>query len=298
MRIKNAAGRIIETEATGGKYKPFNGAKKYNSNPKLTNLSDALIKCGLRDGLTISFHHQLRNGDNVINIVLKKIQDLKIKNIRLAQTAMFNVHEPVINFISEGTVNRIEGSINGIVGNYISKNPLPYPVVLRSHGGRWAAIKSDELHIDIAIIAASTSDVKGNCTGIIGKTAFGPIVYSQIDALKADRVIIVTDNIVEYPCSFQEITEGFVDFVVKVDCIGSPEDIVSGTTKITSNPLKQGIAYRCIELMDAAGIIKNGMTFQSGAGDLSSCDKISWRNIRGERINCRFCYWGNYKISY
>jgi len=269
LRIKNAAGRIIETEATGGKYKPFNGAKKYNSNPKLTNLSDALIKCGLRDGLTISFHHQLRNGDNVINMVLKTIQDLKIKNIRLAQTAMFNVHEPVINFISEGIVNRIEGSINGIVGNYISKNPLPYPVVLRSHGGRWAAIKSDELHIDIAIIAASTSDVKGNCTGIIGKTAFGPIVYSQIDALKADRVIIVTDNIVEYPCSFQEITEGFVDFVVKVDCIGSPEDIVSGTTKITSNPLKQGIAYRCIELMDAAGIIKNGMTFQSGAGGIS-----------------------------
>ncbi len=269
MRIKNAAGRIIETETTGGKYKPFNGAKKYNSNPKLTNLSDALIKCGLRDGLTISFHHQLRNGDNVINMVLKTIQDLKIKNIRLAQTAMFNVHEPVINFISEGIVNRIEGSINGIVGNYISKNPLPYPVVLRSHGGRWAAIKSDELHIDIAIIAASTSDVKGNCTGIIGKTAFGPIVYSQIDALKADRVIIVTDNIVEYPCSFQEITEGFVDFVVKVDCIGFPENIVSGTTKITSDPLKQGIAYRCIELMDAAGIIKNGMTFQSGAGGIS-----------------------------
>ena len=71
MKIKNAAGRIIETEATGGKYKPFNGAKKYNSNPKLTNLSDALIKCGLRDGLTVSFHHQLRNGDNVINMVLK-----------------------------------------------------------------------------------------------------------------------------------------------------------------------------------------------------------------------------------
>ena len=173
MRIKNAAGRIIETETTGGKYKPFNGAKKYNSNPKLKNLSDALIKCGLRDGLTVSFHHQLRNGDNVINMVLKTIQDLKIKNIRLAQTAMFNVHEPVINFISEGIVNRIEGSINGVVGNYISKNPLPYPVVLRSHGGRWAAIKSDELHIDIAIIAASTSDVKGNCTGIIGKPGMG-----------------------------------------------------------------------------------------------------------------------------
>jgi len=239
------------------------------NNPKLTNLSEALIKCGLRDGFTVSFHHQLRNGDNVINIVLKAIQDLKIKNIRMAQTAMFNVHEPVIDFIKEGIVNRIEGSINGIVGDYISKNPLAYPVVLRSHGGRWAAIKTDELHIDIAIIAASSSDIKGNCTGVIGKTAFGPIVYSQIDAIKADKVIIITDNIVEYPCRFQEITEEYVDYVVKVDCIGSPENIVSGTTKITLDPLKQGIAHRCIDLMNAVGIIKNGMAFQSGAGGIS-----------------------------
>ena len=85
----------------------------------MTNLSDALIKCGLRDGSTISFHHQLRNGDNVINMTLKRIQDLKIKNIRMAQTAMFDVHEPVINLIKEGVVNRIEGSINGVVGDYI-----------------------------------------------------------------------------------------------------------------------------------------------------------------------------------
>ena len=212
MRIKNAAGRNIETNIIGKKYQPFNGAKKYNSISKLTNLSDALIKCGLRDGSTISFHHQLRNGDNVINMTLKRIQDLKIKNIRMAQTAMFDVHEPVINLIKEGVVNRIEGSINGVVGDYISRNPLSYPVVLRSHGGRWAAIKTNDLHIDIAIITASSSDVKGNCTGVIGKSAFGPIVYSQIDAKMADKIIVVADNIVEYPCRFQEITEGYVDY--------------------------------------------------------------------------------------
>jgi citrate lyase subunit alpha/citrate CoA-transferase len=269
VRIKNAVGRVIETDIIGKKYQPFNGAKKYHSISKLNDLSEALIKCGLHDGSTISFHHQLRNGDNVINYVLKTIQDLKIKNVRMAQTAMFNVHEPVIDFIKEGVVNRIEGSINGVVGDYISKNPLKYPVILRSHGGRWAAIKKNDLHIDIAIITASSSDIKGNCTGVIGKSAFGPIVYSQIDALMADKVIVITDNIVEYPCRFQEITEGYVDFVVKIDCIGSPENIVSGTTKITLDSIKQGIAYKCIELMNAVGIIKNGITFQSGAGGIS-----------------------------
>ena len=86
-------------------------------------------------------------------MTLAAVQELGVKNIRVAQTAMFDVHEPVIDFIKDDVVNRIEGSINGIVGDYVSKHPLPYPVVLRSHGGRWAAVKTDELHVDIAVIA-------------------------------------------------------------------------------------------------------------------------------------------------
>ena len=136
MKVKNAAGRIIETEIAGRTLKPFGGAKKHTYSSKVTNLSDALIKCGIKNGDTLSFHHQLRNGDSVVNMTLTAVRDLGIKDIRMAQTAIFNVHEPVIDFIKEGVVNLIEGSINGIVGDYISKNPLKYPVILRSHGGR------------------------------------------------------------------------------------------------------------------------------------------------------------------
>jgi citrate lyase subunit alpha/citrate CoA-transferase len=269
MKIKNAAGRIIETKIKQEELKPFKGAEKYRCNSKVTSLSDALIKSGLRNGSTISFHHQLRNGDNIINMTLEKVLEQNIKNIRMAQTAMFDVHKPVIDYIKQGVVNRIEGSINGIVGDYISKNPLPFPVILRSHGRRWAAIKSKSLPINIAIIAASSSDNQGNCTGIIGKSAFGPLVYSQIDAQMAEKVIVVTDNIVEYPCRYQEIKEGYVDYVVEVNNIGDPGNIVSGTTKITENPMRQGITYSCIDLMNAVGLIKNGMSFQSGAGGIS-----------------------------
>jgi citrate lyase subunit alpha/citrate CoA-transferase len=182
---------------------------------------------------------------------------------------MFNVCEPVIDFIKEGVVNRIEGSINGIVGDYISKNPLPYPVVLRSHGGRWAAVKTGDLHPNIAVIAASSADERGNATGIIGPSAFGPISYSQVDAMHADKVIIVTDNIADYPLRFQEIQERNVDFVAQVDKIGDPKNIMSGTTKITEDSMKLKIAFDCVELMDAAGLIKDGMVFQSGAGGIS-----------------------------
>jgi len=269
MKVENAAGRFIETEVSGTTLKPFNGAKKYSYSSKVTSLADALKKCGIKNGDTLSFHHQLRNGDFVINNTLAVARELGIKNIRMAQTAIFNVHEPVIDFIKDGVVNRIEGSINGVVGDYISKNPLTSPVVLRSHGGRWAAVKTGELHIDIAIIAASAADERGNCTGIIGNSAFGPISYSQVDAIHADHVIIVTDNIVDYPCKFQEIQERHVDYIAHVDKIGDPKNIMSGTTKITEDPMKLQIAHDCVDLMDAAGLIKDGMIFQSGAGGIS-----------------------------
>jgi citrate lyase subunit alpha/citrate CoA-transferase len=280
MREENSAGRLVETDISGKTFKPFSGAKKHSYSSKVTSLQDALSKCGLREGMCLSFHHQLRNGDNVVNMTLEAVRNLGVKNIMMAQTAIFNVHEPVIDFIKEGVVNRIEGSINGVVGDYISRNPLSYPVVLRSHGGRWAAVKTGEIHVDIAVIATSAADERGNATGVIGDSAFGPISYSQVDAMHADHVIIITDNVIEYPCKHQEIQERLVDHVAEVDCIGDPKNIMSGTTKITEDPMKLQIAYDCVELMDATGFIKDGMIFQSGAGGIS----LAAMKYLGERL--------------
>lgn len=269
MSMRNSAGRLIPETIAGETYKPFKKAHKNNCNSKVTSLKKALQQSGLKDGQTISFHHQLRNGDYVINHTLDVISELGVKNLRLAQTALFPIHKPVIDHIKQGTVDRIEGSINGIVGDYVSKNPLPHPVVLRSHGGRWAAVKNDELHVDVAIIAASAADNRGNCTGLIGKSAFGPICYSQVDAMNADHVIVVTDNLVERPCGYQEINEGYVDFVVEMDEIGNPQDIVSGSLKVTNDPQKLHIAQQCMDLMNALDLIKDGLIFQAGAGGIS-----------------------------
>ena len=226
MKPNNISIKPKETQIRGMVLKPFSGAKKYSYSSKVISLIEALKKCDLKNGDTLSFHHQLRNGDNVVNLTLEAIKNLGIKNIRVAQTAMFDVHNPVIDYIKDGVINRIEGSLNGAVGDFVSKNPLPYPVILRSHGGRWAAVKTGELHPNIAIIAASAADERGNCTGIIGNSAFGPISYSQIDAMYSDYVIVVTDNVVDYPCKYQEIQERYVDYVAKVDCIGDPKNIM------------------------------------------------------------------------
>ncbi len=269
MKVINDVGRTVETTIAGVSFKPFSGARKYGFASKLTTLEKALKTCQLKNGLTVSFHHQLRNGDFVVNQTLAAIRDLGVKDIRLAQTALFTVHQPVIDYIKEGVVSRIEGSLNDTVGDYVSKHPLKSPVILRSHGGRWGAVKTGELPIDIAVIAASTSDEQGNCTGLVGDSAFGPISYSQIDAMKAKHVIVVTDTIVEYPCKPQEIQERYVDCVVQVDRIGDPKQIVSGSLKITDDSEKLNIARQCVDLMDAAGLIKDGMVFQSGSGGIS-----------------------------
>ena len=101
MKTQTASGRLVETSISGRDFKAFNGAKKHSYSSKVTNLADALKKCGLRDGMCLSFHHQLRNGDFVINKTLETVRELGVKNIMMAQTAMFNVHEPVIDFICD-----------------------------------------------------------------------------------------------------------------------------------------------------------------------------------------------------
>ena len=282
MKVVNAAGKKIETNIDNRTFNPYDGGIKNSGKSKIVNnISDALKKCGLKNGMTISFHHQLRNGDFVVNQTIESVKDIGVKDIHLAQTAMFGVHEPLIDFIKDGTITRIEGSVNGTVGDFISKNnPLKAPVILRSHGGRWAAVKTGELHPNIAVIAASAADIRGNSTGVIGKSAFGNIAYSPVDAWHADKVIIVTDNLVDYPCPYREIYEGLVDYVVEVDRIGNPEKIVSGSLKITEDPMKLQIGKHCVDLMDAVGIVKNDMIFQAGAGGIS----LAALKYLGERL--------------
>ena len=282
MKIKNAAGKEIEDTIGQQSFAPYKGGRKHGRNSKIVkDIETALKKCGLKSEMTISFHHQLRNGDYVVNNTLEAVNNLGCKDLRLAQTALFNVHEPVIDYIKDGVITRIEGSVNGVVGDFIStQNPLKEPVILRSHGGRWAAVKSGELHPDVAIIAASGADIRGNATGLLGESAFGNISYSPVDAWHADKVIIVTDNIVDYPCQYREIYEGLVDYVVEVDHIGDPNKIVSGSLKITNDPMKLNIGMNCVDLMDAVGIVRNDMIFQAGAGGIS----LAALKYLGERL--------------
>ncbi|MFA3783692.1 citrate lyase subunit alpha [Melioribacteraceae bacterium 4301-Me] len=286
--VKNALGRLVPIVVNGKKQIPFKGIGKYvprgkkasppisscanypnDGNKVVKNLKEALIKCGLKDGMTISTHHHLRNGDIVTNMLFDVIHSMGIKNIRWFPSASFPCHEHLIKYLEDGTIHHIEGSMNGPLGEFTSKGKMKGVGVLRSHGGRYQAVQDGEVHIDIAVIAAPTSDSFGNANGVHGKSACGGLGFALVDSQYADKVIIVTDNLVPFPCVPWQIQGNNVDYVVQVESLGDPSKIVSGTTEITRSPDRLLIAEYIAEFMNAAGIIKNGFSFQAGAGGTS-----------------------------
>lgn len=222
------------------------------------------------DGMTFGFHHHLRNGDYVLNMVLETAARLGIKDIKVAASSIFEIHEPLIEHIKNGVVTSIETNyMSGPVARAISSGILDKPVVMRSHGGRPRAIECGELKIDVAFVAASAADDYGNLNGVTGPSACGSLGYAMADAEYAEHVVAVTDTIEEYPLSPISIPQQRVDYVVKVDCIGDPKGIVSGTTNITKDPVGLKIAQTAAKVIQAAGLVKDGIAFQTGAGGAS-----------------------------
>lgn len=285
--MKNVLGREIPEVIEGyGKVKPFEGAfancgiaeKKAvkvqsvipGDNKVLSNIEEAIEKVGLKDGMTISFHHHLRNGDYVLNMVMEVIAKKGIKDITIAASSIFPIHEPLVGYMKSGIVTGIYANyMSGPVAEAISKGVLKKPAVMMTHGGRPRAIESGDLHIDVAFVAAPTADTYGNLNGTEGKSACGALGYAECDAEYADKVIAITDNLVPYPACPIQISQIFVDYVVKVDSIGNPAGIVSGTTRVTKDPVGLKIAKMASQVIEASGLVKDGLSFQTGAGGTS-----------------------------
>src|ERR1035437_9084505 len=286
--VKNAAGRLVPTVVNGQQVTPCQGIGKHrptgrkyappistildyptDGNKEVASLEEALRLCGLHDGMTISTHHHLRDGDLIANQIFEIAENLMVKDLVWLPSASFPCHDGIIHYLNNGTINRIEGSMNGPLGRFTSAGKMKGCAVLRSHGGRVQAIQDGEVHIDIAILAAPTADSFGNAKGTSGSSACGVLGYAKADYMYASKVIVVTDNLVDLPCFPMEIEGNYVDFVVVVDKIGIPEKIVSGTTRITKSPDRLLIAELTASFLEKSGILKDGVTMQAGAGGTS-----------------------------
>ena len=233
----------------------------------LPSLQEALLKCGVRDGMVLSFHHHFRDGDYVVNLVMETVAALGIKDITICASSLGAAHDPVAKLIEEGVVTGIQSSgVRGKIWEAISGGRLKNPAVIRSHGGRVRAIEEGDVHIDIAFIGASTSDEYGNARGVGGKSNCGVLSYSMVDAKYADHVVVVTDCLVEYPNLPASISQVDVDYVVEVEAIGNPDKIVSNVVRMTNDVRELKMAEYCARVIAKAPFFKDGFSFQTGGG--------------------------------
>lgn len=245
---------------------PSGGANKI-----LASIDEAIEKAGLKDGMTISFHHHFRNGDYVMKLVMERIRAKQIKDITIAASSLSPCQDFLIDYIEDGTVTALETSgVRDKLGRYLTMHPnaLKRPVVIRSHGGRARAIQCGEMHIDVAFMGAPTCDRRGNFTGREGKSACGSLGYAMVDAHYADKTVAITDNLVDYVYN-PSVPQTDVDYIVVVDEIGDAEGIASGAIGFARSPVQQKIAALAGKFLNEAGIIKDGFSFQLGAGGAS-----------------------------
>ena len=234
------------------------------------NIREAIELSGLKDGQTVSFHHHLRNGDFVLNMVMEQIADMGFHDLTVNASSLFDCHRPLLTDIENHVVTKLMTDyVSAGIGHAISEGIMDTPVEFRTHGGRAADICSGETPIDVAFIAAPSSDCMGNCTGKFGKSACGSLGYAMPDAMHAKKVVVITDNLCDYPLQGWSIPETCVDYVVVVDAIGDPKGIVSGTTKITRDPVGLVMAKNAAKVIKASGLLKDGFSFQTGAGGAS-----------------------------
>ena len=93
------------------------------------SLAEALKQCGARDGMTFSFHHHLRDGDYVVNLVMAAaIEELGLKDLTIAATSLGSAHDPIAAYIEQGKVIGIQTSgIRGKMGEVVSAGKLKTP---------------------------------------------------------------------------------------------------------------------------------------------------------------------------
>ncbi len=313
--VKNAAGRYVPTLVNGIEMVPYQGIGKYkpegrkhaprisscadfpeNGNKQVKDLKEALLKAGLKNGMTISTHHHFRDGDYLANMVFDIAHELGVRDLRWFPSASFPCHAHLVKYLEDGTIHHIEGSMNGPLGKFVSEGRMQGLGVLRSHGGRYQAIQDGEVEIDIAVIGAPTADPFGNANGLHGDSACGLLGFALADSQYADKVIVVTDNLVDFPCIPWQIQGNYVDYTVVVDKLADSSRIVSGTTQITRSPDRLLLAELTAKFCDAAGIIKNGFSFQTGAGGTALAVSEYFRKIMVEKgVKARFARGGSNK---
>ena len=258
------------------------------------SLEEAIRRSGLKDGMTISFHHAFREGDKVINDVVAVLASLGFKDLTLASSSLMSCNSPLIEPIRQGVITSIYTSgMRGKLAEAISNGLMENPVHIHSHGGRVKLLQDGEITIDVAFLAVPGCDEFGNARGTGSHSACGSLGYAMTDARYARTVILLTEDLLPYPNLPASILQDQVDYVVRTACVGDPAKIGVGAARITGNPRELLIARRAADVIEHSGYFTPGFSMQTGSGAAATaCTRFLGDKMAAQGIHARFALGG------
>lgn len=245
-------------------------AHSARTDKRLPDLAAAFDQFGIGDGAVLSFHHHYRNGDRLINAVLAEAARRGLRGLTIAPSSLFPVHAPLAALIQAGVItNVVTDYAKGPVADAMISGNLQNPALLQSHGGRARALETGMLKVDVTFIGASLAQAGGACTGRGGALPCGPLGYAMVDAGYATHSVVCAHEITDDALRHTDIPAEHVGAVIPFPHPGDVSGIASDTTLAAQTPQAQAIGNMVAKVIEAAGLLRDGMSLQTGAGGYS-----------------------------
>ncbi len=110
--------------------------------------------------------------------------------------------------------------------------------------------------------------------------------YAKVDAQHARYVVVLTQELVDFPNYPASLSQDQVDAVVTVEEVGDPSLISVGAARLTKNPRDLLLARIAASVIEHSGYFKTGFSLQTGSGGAATAttiflgDKMTQQNIK------------------
>jgi citrate lyase subunit alpha / citrate CoA-transferase len=283
---RNAVGREVPTGVGGRRFRAFDGCfaemdepltqparvpdRPFDGSSKVTTLEAAFEV--LRDGDAVSFPHYYRNGgERFLRAVVAEIRRRGLKDVRLIGNAYFGELGYLVEAVEAGAIGYVYGNpYGGLAKVAAAGGLLPIRIIGCTHGGRQRDIALGIEPVRLAVFPAPAADVWGNASGVLGRREerCGPLGLFDADVRHADYTCVCAGTIYDRFLPHRSISMEHVDFVVPFENVGDSAGIGAGTLDLgrIMSPANLAVADRVMALLGAAGLLRDGVAFQSGSG--------------------------------
>ncbi|SFM20335.1 citrate lyase subunit alpha [Pelosinus propionicus] len=206
-----AAQSLVDSCKAGAKLKTVHSG---TAAKLLQSIEEAIDASGLKNGMKISFHYGLPNGDEMMNTVLKMMAHKGMKGLTLAVSSSLHIKDTLLHpFFLKGVIVADQTSgLQNKLEHFFNANNIKKPIPIGSQDGGVSASKSNEAKVDVAFIAALSCDIYGNINGLQGAEA-----GAFMNTVTADTVVVITDNVVDHPICPIHSSQRQADYIVKLD---------------------------------------------------------------------------------